>query len=67
MTSVAASHEHHEAPSGGAAVAPARLPAPAGSAPRGCRALFAGIGFGIVVLFRWWGGYEPPISDRDVS
>ena len=28
--------------------------------------LFAAIGFGIVVAFRWWGGYEPLLQTESL-
>ena len=59
MTSIAASHEHHEAPPGAPSSPWRWLTGPGWIRAAWMSALFAGIGLGIVVLLRWWGGYTP--------
>ena len=68
MTSLADSHGAHEAPPT-VPSSPWRryLLGPGWIRALWMAPLFAAIGFGIVVAFRWWGGYEPLLQTESSS
>jgi len=59
MSSVAHGHDAHEAPPRTPVSGWRHLTQPGWIRALWMAPFFAAIGYGIVIAFRWWGGYEP--------